>query len=48
MESSKAGSAPDSFVRQMLHNKILMLTVLLATGAAVYFCVGLYMMLSHN
>lgn len=45
MGSSRADSAPDSFMRQMLHNKILMLTVLLAASAAVYFCVGLYMML---
>ncbi|MDH4216098.1 MAG: hypothetical protein OEV23_04280 [Gallionella sp.] len=45
MDSAKAGNAPDSFVRQMLHNKMLMLTVLLATAAVAYFCVGLYMML---
>lgn len=47
MESSKVGNAPDSFMRQMLHNKILMLTVSLAVFAAAYFCVGLYMMLSN-
>lgn len=45
MESSKVMSGPDSFMRQMLQNKILMLTVLLAVSAAVYLCVGLYMML---
>jgi len=47
MESSKARSTPVPFMRQMLHNKMLMLTVLLAASAAVYFCVGLYMLLSH-
>jgi len=47
MESSKVGSAPDSFMRQMLHNKILMLTVLLAAFSAAYFCVGLFMLLSR-
>ena len=46
MESSKVMSGSDSFMRQMLQNKILMLTVLLAVSAAVYLCVGLYMMLS--
>ncbi len=45
MESS-ANNAPDSFMQQLLQNKILMLTVLLAVAAAVYFCVGLFMMLS--
>ncbi len=44
MESS-ANSAPDSFMQQLLHNKILLLTVLLAVSAAVYFCVGLFIML---
>ncbi|MBI5439410.1 MAG: hypothetical protein HY936_10805 [Nitrosomonadales bacterium] len=44
MESS-TGNVPVSFVRQMLHNKFLLLTVLLAVGAAAYFVIGLYMLL---
>lgn len=47
MESSKAGSSPVSFMQQMRHNKFLMLTLVLAAGAAVYFCVGLFVLLSH-
>ena len=45
MESSNTGSAPVPFVRQMLHNKFLLLTVLMAVSAAAYFVIGLYMML---
>ncbi len=44
MESS-AHNAPDSFARQLLQNKILLLTVSLAVAAAVYFCVGLFFLL---
>lgn len=47
MESSKSGNESASFVQQMLHNKFLLLTVVLAVGAAVYFCVGLFVLLSH-
>ncbi len=47
MESSEVGSAPVSFVQQMLHNKMLMLTVLVAVSAAAYFGIGLFMLLSH-
>lgn len=47
MESSKIGSAPAPFMQQMLHNKMLMLTVLLAVSAVAYFGVGLYMLLRH-
>lgn len=47
MESSKAGSAPVSFVQQMLHNNMLLLTVSLAVGGAVYFAVGLYMLIGR-
>ncbi|OGS95924.1 MAG: hypothetical protein A3H31_01475 [Gallionellales bacterium RIFCSPLOWO2_02_FULL_57_47] len=47
MESSKIGSAPVPFVQQMLHNNMLMLTVLLAVSAAAYFGIGLFMLLSH-
>ena len=47
MESSKTGNTLVSFMQQMLHNKFLLLTVILAVGAAVYFCAGLYMLLSH-
>lgn len=47
MESSKTGSAPVSFVQQMLSNNMLLLTVLLAVGGAVYFAVGLYMLIGR-
>lgn len=47
MESSKVGSAPVPFMQQMLHNKMLMFTVLLAVCAAAYFVIGLYMMLNQ-
>jgi hypothetical protein len=47
MESSKAGSSTLSFMQQMLHNKFLLLTIVLAIAAAVYFCVGLFVLLNH-
>lgn len=47
MESSEMGSAPVPFVRQMLRNNMLMLTVLLAVGAAAYFLIGLFMLIGR-
>ena len=47
MESSKTGGAPVPFMRQMLHNQFLLLTVLLAVSAVAYFGIGLYMILRH-
>jgi len=47
MESSKSGNESASFMQQMLQNKYLLLTVVLAVGAAVYFCVALFVLLSH-
>lgn len=47
MESSKTGVVPVSFMQQMLHNKFLLLTVVLAVSAAAYLGVGLYMLLRH-
>jgi len=47
MESSKAGSSTVSFMQQMLHNKFLLLTVVLAVGAAAYLGVGLFVLLGH-
>ena len=47
MESSKAGSAPISFVHQVLHNNMLLLTVLMAVCAATYFVYGLFMLLGR-
>jgi hypothetical protein len=47
MESSKAVSSTVPFLQQMLHNKFLLLTVVLAVGAAVYFFVGLFVLLSN-
>ncbi|MDO8261628.1 MAG: hypothetical protein Q7T21_00210 [Gallionella sp.] len=45
MESSKAGSAPVSFMQQLLRNNMLLLTVLIAVSAAAYFGIGLFMLL---
>lgn len=45
MESSKAGNAPVSFMQQLLHNNMLLLTVLVAVSAAAYFGIGLFMLL---
>ena len=47
MESSKSVNVPVSFLQQMLHNKFLLLTVMLAVGAALYFFVGLFMLLGR-
>ncbi|MCR4297898.1 MAG: hypothetical protein NUV75_03965 [Gallionella sp.] len=47
MESSKTGIVPVSFMQQMLHNKFLLLTVVLAISAAAYFGIGLYLLLGH-
>lgn len=47
MESSKIGSAPASFMQQMLQNNMLMLIVLVAVSAVAYFGIGLFMLLRH-
>ena len=47
MESSKADGASAHFVQQMLHNKFLLLTVVLAVSAAAYFGIGLFMLLRY-
>lgn len=47
MESSKAGSAPVSFMRQILRNNMMLLTVSLAVGGMIYFVVGLYMLIGR-
>ncbi|WP_435627152.1 hypothetical protein [Candidatus Ferrigenium straubiae] len=47
MESSNAGSAPVPFTRQVLQNKMLMLTVLIAVSAVAYFGIGLFMLLGR-
>ncbi len=47
MESSKTRIVPNSFMQQMLQNKFLLLTVVLAVSAAAYFCIGLYLLLKH-
>jgi len=47
MESSEVGSAPVSFMQQMLQNKFLLLTVVLAVGAAAYFGIGLYLLIGR-
>lgn len=45
--SSKAGNAPVSFAQEILNNKFLLLTVVLAVVAAAYLVVGLVMLLGH-
>jgi hypothetical protein len=47
MESSELGNAPVPFMRQMLDNKMLLLTVIIAVFAVTYFGIGLYMLLSR-
>jgi hypothetical protein len=47
METAKFVSPPVNFLRQMIHNKFLLLTVVLAVSAAIYFCIGLFMLLRH-
>jgi len=47
MGSSKTGNLPVYFIQQMMHNKFLLLTVVLAVSAAAYFCIGLIKMLGH-
>ena len=47
MESSNTGNTLVSFMLEMLHNKFLLLTVILAIGAAAYLGVGLVMLLGH-
>jgi len=47
MESSTTGYSPVHLIRQMLQNKFLLLTVVLAVSAAAYFGIGLFMLLAH-
>lgn len=47
MEASKIGGAPVPFVRQLLTNNMLLLTVLLSVSAVAYLAVGLYMLFRH-
>jgi len=47
METAKSASPPVSFLRQLIYNKFLLLTVVLAVSAAIYFCIGLFMLLKH-
>jgi hypothetical protein len=47
MESSKSGKATVSFMQQMLHNKFLLLTVVLAVSVAAFISIGLFKLLGH-
>jgi len=47
MGSFKTGSSPAFFIQQMMHNKFLLLAVMLAVSAAAYFCIGLFKMLGY-
>ena len=47
MRFFKVGNILASFMQEMLHNKLLLLTVLLAVSAATYLGVALFMLLGH-
>ena len=47
MEKANSGSPQVNFLRQMIQNKFLLLTVVLAVSAASYFGIGLFMLLKH-
>lgn len=47
MRFFKIGNTLASFMQEMLDNKLLLLTVLLAVSAATYLGVALFMLLSH-
>ena len=47
MEPVKSGNTSSHYLQQLIHNKFLLLTVVLAVCAAVYFGIGLYMLLRH-
>lgn len=47
MEPSNSGNASVSFIHQMMQNKFLLLTVVLAVSAVVYFGIGLFMLIGH-
>ena len=47
MESSETVKLKVPFLQQMLQNKFLLLTVVLAVSAAAYFCIGLFYLLRH-
>lgn len=45
MESSHSVSSSVPFGRQIIQNKFLLLTMALAISAAIYFVIGMYLML---
>lgn len=47
MQPSKTGNSPVPFMQQMMQNKFLLLTVVLAVCAVAYFGIGLFMLLGH-
>lgn len=47
MESLETNTAQASFMQEILHNKFMLLTVLLAVSAVVYFMAGLFVLLGH-
>lgn len=47
MDSSENGNLRAPFLQQMLQNRFLLLTVVLAVSAAAYFCIGLFYLLRH-
>jgi len=47
METVKTQDPPGSFLQQLMQNKLLLLTVVLAVSAAAYFAIGLFMLLRH-
>ncbi len=47
MKSFKTDNTPVSFMQEMLQNKFLLLTVVLAVGAAAYLGIGLIVLIGH-
>lgn len=47
MESSKSGSYTVSFMQQMLRNKFLLLTVVLAVSVTAFIGISLFKMIGH-
>lgn len=45
MEQSEMASPSTTFMQQMIQNKFLLLAMFLGVSAAVYFVIGMYMML---
>lgn len=47
LNSSQSGNTQVSFAQELWQNKFLLLTVVLAVGAAAYLGIGLVVLLGH-